>query len=168
MRIVRAIDRGITALVTLILVGSFALMLALAASQVVLRQVAHTSLPWGDLAARQLVVWVGFLGAALASRRGGHFHIGFLARFARPRARAWLHAVVDLAAAATCAVLVRAAVTFVTVGLDPTAILFLGIRQTAAALVVPAGFALMAVQFLLRSVDGLDKGIRGEPDEGST
>lgn len=165
MKIVRAIDRGIAALVTVLLVLAFTLMLALAASQVVLRQALHATLLWGDLAARQLVVWVGFLGAAVASRRGGHFHIGFLARWIPPRARPWLHAAVDLAAAAVCAVLVRAGWTFVTVGLDPGAVLFLGIRQATAALIVPGGFALMALQFVLRAVESLDKGVRGEPDE---
>jgi TRAP-type C4-dicarboxylate transport system permease small subunit len=165
MNIVRAIDRGITVLVTLLLVFAFTLMLALAASQVVLRQALHATLLWGDLAARQLVVWVGFLGAALASRKGGHFHIGFLARLVPPRVRPWLHAAADLAAAAVCVFLVRAGWTFVTVGLDPAAILFLGIHQATAALIIPGGFALMAVQFVLRAVESLGKGLRGHPDE---
>lgn len=165
MSVLRAVDRGVRVLITLLLVCSFTLMLALAVSQVLLRQLIHTSLLWGDQAARQLVVWVGFLGAALASRRGGHFHIDFLTRFAGPRARAWLRAFVDLAAAAVCVVLVRAAWTFVTVGLDQEAALFLGIRQTTAALIIPVGFALMAVQFVLRAIESLGKGIRGEPGE---
>jgi len=168
MKVVRAIDRGVGAVVTLLLVCSFTLMLLLAVLQVVLRQVVHTSLLWGDQAARQLVVWVGFLGAALASRRGGHFHIGFLARLAGPRARGWLQAVVDLAAAAVCVLLVRAAITFLTIGLDPSAVLFLGIHQSTAALIVPAGFGLMAVQFLLRCIDSLGRGVRGEPAEENT
>jgi TRAP-type C4-dicarboxylate transport system permease small subunit len=59
MRIVRLIDRGLSALVTALLVCSFTLMLGLAASQVVLRQALHANLPWGDLAARHMVVWAG-------------------------------------------------------------------------------------------------------------
>lgn len=165
MKLVRLIDRGVSALVTVLLVCSFTVMLALAASQVVLRQVFHTSLPWGDLAARHLVVWVGFLGASLASRRGRHFHIGFLARLLGPRSRQYLHAAADLIAAAVCAILVRTSWTFVTVGLDPGATLFLGIRQTTAALIVPGGFSLMAVQFILRAIQSLGKALRGGPKE---
>jgi TRAP-type C4-dicarboxylate transport system permease small subunit len=165
MRLVRLLDRGITALVTVVLVCSFAVMLALAAGQVVLRQVFHGNLPWGDLAARHLVIWVGFFGAYLASRRGQHFHIGFLARLTPPRAVPWLHAVVNLFAAAVCAFLVAAGWTFITVGLDPHATLFLGIRQAQAALIVPIGFLLMALQFVLRAVQDVSKGIRGEAEE---
>jgi TRAP-type C4-dicarboxylate transport system permease small subunit len=165
MRIVRLIDRGITTLVTAALVFSFAVMLALAAGQVVLRQAFHGNLPWGDLAARHLVIWVGFFGAYLASRRAQHFHIGFLARLAGPRTLPWLHAVVDLFAAVICAFLVSAGWTFITVGLDPHATLFLGIRQAQAALIVPIGFLLMTVQFVLRTIQGVAKGLRGEAEE---
>jgi TRAP-type C4-dicarboxylate transport system permease small subunit len=165
MKIVRLIDRGLSTLVTVLLVCSFSLMLALAAAQVVLRQVLHANLSWGDLAARHLVIWVGFFGAALASRRGQHFHIGFIARLLGPRSRPWLHAASDLVAVGVCAVLVGASWTFVTVGLDPKATLFLGIRQTTAALIVPGGFGLMGVQFALRVIQSLGKALRGEPEE---
>ena len=165
MKIVRLIDRGLSALVTVLLVCSFTLMLALAASQVVLRQVLHANLPWGDLAARHLVVWVGFFGAALASRRGQHFHIGFIARLLGPRSEPWFHAAADFLAVGVCVLLVGASWTFVTVGLDPKATLFLGIRQTTAALIVPGGFCLMAVQFVLHAIQSLGKALRGEPEE---
>ena len=152
MRLVKLIDRGLTALVTAVLIISFGLMLVLAVGQVLLRQVLHTSLAWGDLAARHLVIWVGFFGAYLASRREQHFHIGFLSQILGPRARPWVGAVTDVFAAAICVALVAASATFITVGLDPKAVLFLGIRQTTAALVVPAGFLLMAMQFVLHAI----------------
>jgi TRAP-type C4-dicarboxylate transport system permease small subunit len=165
MRIVALVDRGLTALVTVLLVCSFTLMLGLAAAQVLLRQLVHANLLWGDLAARHLVIWVGFFGASLASRGERHFHIGFLARFLGPRSRPWFNVVSDLFAAVICGFLVAAGWTFVTVGLDPRAVVFLGIRQSTAALIVPAGFLLMALQFSLRTIQSLVKAIHGEPDE---
>jgi TRAP-type C4-dicarboxylate transport system permease small subunit len=167
MKVIGLIDRGLTALVTALLVCSFTLMLGLAVAQVLLREIIHMTIPWGDLAARHLVIWVGFFGAYLASRDERHFHIGFLARFLGPRSRPWFNAVSDLFAALICAFLVMAGWTFVNVGLDPTAILFLGIRQTSAALIVPAGFGLMTVQFALRTTQSLVKAIHGEPEEDS-
>jgi len=165
MKIIGLIDRGLTALVTALLVASFTVMLGLAVAQVLLREIIHATLPWGDLAARHLVIWVGFFGAFLASRGERHFHIGFLTRLMGPRFRPWLTLVSDLFAALICAFLVAAGWTFVTVGLDPASVLFLGIRQRTAALIVPAGFGLMTVQFTLRAIQSLAKAIRGEPEE---
>jgi len=163
MKVVLLIDRGLTALVTACLVCSFALMIGIAAAQVLLRQLIHTSIPWGDLAARNLVIWTGFFGAYLASRGDRHFHIGFLERFLGPRPRLLLNAIADLFAALICGFLVAAGWTFVTVGLDPGAVAFLGIRQRSLALIVPAGFLLMALQFALRTIQSLLKAIRPEP-----
>jgi TRAP-type C4-dicarboxylate transport system permease small subunit len=165
MKIIRLIDRGLTTLVTVLLICSFTLMLGLAVVQVLLREIVHTNILWGDMAARHLVIWVGFFGAFLASRNGRHFHIGFLPRFLGPKSRPWFNVISDLFAAVICAFLVAAGWTFVTVGLDPRAVLFLGIRQTAAALIVPAGFLLMALQFALRTIQSLVKAIHREPEK---
>jgi TRAP-type C4-dicarboxylate transport system permease small subunit len=165
MKVIGVIDRGLTALVTVLLVCSFALMLGLAVIQVLLREIIHSTISWGDLAARHLVIWVGFFGAFLASRGERHFHIGFLSRLVGPRLRPWLNVVSDLFAALICAFLVAAGWTFVTVGLDPKAVLFLGIRQAAAAMIVPVGFGLMTLQFIIRTIQSLAKAIHGEPEE---
>jgi TRAP-type C4-dicarboxylate transport system permease small subunit len=159
-RVLGRIDRVLTLAVTALLVTAFALMLGLAALQVFLRAALHTAVPWGDLAARQLVIWVGFFGAYLATRGGKHFHIDALARLLPAGARAWMTAGIDLLTAAVCAFLVRAAVAFVTTGLDPRAVLFLGIPQTAAALIVPVGFGLVALQLLLKAVAGAAAAVR--------
>jgi TRAP-type C4-dicarboxylate transport system permease small subunit len=150
-----------------LLVCAFALMLGLASLQLLLRAARLPSIPWGDIAARQLVIWVGFLGAYLATRGGRHFRIDVITRLFPPRARAWVTVVSDLLAAAVCVFLVKAGATFVTAGLDPRAILFLGIPQTAAAMIVPAGFALVALQLFLRSLRGAARAAGGLPPLGS-
>ena len=163
MKVFRLIDRVVTTVVTVALICSFSIMLGLAFLQVFLRDTLHTGIPWGDVAARQLVIWVGFFGAYLATRSGRHFRIDVLARFLGERLRLWFNAFSDAFAALICFFLLLASRTFVAVGLDPGASLFLGIPQTAAASIVPAGFGLLTVQFLLRTIDALTVAIRGTP-----
>jgi TRAP-type C4-dicarboxylate transport system permease small subunit len=168
VKVIRLIDRILTAVVTAVLICSFSVMLGLAFLQVFLRDAFHTGIPWGDIAARQLVVWVGFFGAYLATRSNKHFRIDVLTRFLGPRLRLWFNALSDIFAALICFFLVIASRTFVSVGLDPGATLFLGIPQTAAAAIVPAGFGLIMVQFLLRTIEALDAAIRGvEPGQAA-
>jgi len=161
MSVLRMFDRALTGLTTALLVITFSVMLGLAATQVVLRALFHTGILWGDVAARHLVLWVGFFGAFLATQGDKHFHIDILTRFLSPRARLWFAGFSDFFAAVICAFLVRASWTFVSVGMDPDAILFLHIPQAWAAMIVPAGFGLITVQFLLRTVESIRLAFRG-------
>ena len=160
------IERALAAAVTALLVTAFALMLGLAALQVFLRFFLHTGILWGDVAARHLVIWVGFFGAFLAARDNRHFRIDVLTRFAPWRVRQWLAAFTDLFAALISYFLLRASVTFVELGIDPDAIAFLHIPQTVLAAIVPIGFGLLAVEFLIRTANSAAAAIRNVPPEG--
>ncbi len=165
MKILRAADRLLTALVWALLILTFSLMLGLAATQVILREFFHTGILWGDVAARHLVIWVGFFGAYLATRSDKHFHIDVLTRYLRPRARVWFAAFSDFFAAVICYFLIRASWTFVTVGMDPDATLFLHIPQSSVAMIVPCGFGLMMLQFLLRTAENVHRALTGRLEE---
>lgn len=166
MKILRTFDRALTSVVMAFLVVAFATMLGLAVVQVFLRGAFHTGLLWGDVAARHLVIWVGFFGAYLATRENKHFHIDILTRFLSERLRLWFAAFSDLFAALICFLLMQASVTYLTVGLDAESTLFLGISQRTVAMIVPIGFGLMMVQFLLRMVESIVQAVRGPAPEG--
>ena len=161
MRILQAVDRTLTAIVNAALVLIFAVMLTLAATQVFLRDLFHTGIYWGDVAARYLVIWVGFLGAFLATRGGKHFHIDVLTRFLNPRARLWFNAFSDLFASVVCLLLTLASATFVREALDPESTVFLGIPETALAMIVPVGFGLIMAQFVIKMIESIVNAMRG-------
>ncbi len=168
MKILQFADRVLSSLVGVLLVLTFAAMLGLAAVQVFLRGVLHGGILWGDVAARHLVIWVGFFGAFLATRENKHFRIDVLTRFLHPRLRLWFNAFSDLFAAVICYLLLRASLTFVSEGLDPESTPFLGISQQHVASIVPVGFGLIMIQFLIRMVFSIAQAHRGTPVEGET
>ena len=165
MKILRSFDRVLTRLVSVLLVAAFALMLGLAALQVFLRFFFHTGLLWGDVAARNLVIWVGFFGAYLATHENKQFRIDVLTRLFPQRLRLWLAAVTDLFAAAVTYFLLRASITFVEVGIDPESVAFMKIPQVVVAMIVPVGFGLILVQFLLRMTESVVGALRGPATE---
>ena len=167
MKILHALDRALTATVTAVLVLIFGVMLGLAALQVILRTGFQTGLLWGDVAARHLVIWVGFLGAFLATRENKHFHIDVLTRFLSPGIRLWFNAFSDLFAAAICYLLMSASITFLNVGMDADSTSFLHIPQRTVALIVPVGFGLIMVQFLIRMIESIVEAAGGPPKEGA-
>lgn len=166
MKFLRALDRALTVVVNALLILSFSVMLGLAVLQVFLRFFFHSGILWGDVAARNLVIWVGFFGAYLATRENKHFRIDVLTRLVPLRIRSWLFAFTDVFAAVISYFLFQASLSFVNIGIDPDSVAFLQIPQSAVAMIVPIGFALVVVQFLIRAVESLAAAIRGTPAEG--
>ena len=81
--IYRMLDR----LVDWALIAVLASMSAIVAANVFCRFVLGFSLYWGDEAAQALLVWLTFLGAAVAVRDRGHYSFDYLARSGNPRVR---------------------------------------------------------------------------------
>ncbi len=158
--IFRFIDSVITRLVTTVLVFLFSIMMGLAVVQVFLRYFFNGGILWGDIAARSLVIWVGFLGAVLATKENKHFHIDVLTRFLKERHQLWFLSFSNLVAASVCFFLGQASITFL--GLDSQSTTFLNIPVVVVEVIVPAGFFLMMIQFALRMFINLGDALTGK------
>jgi TRAP-type C4-dicarboxylate transport system permease small subunit len=141
----RKVDRFLNAAVSMLLVALFALMLSLSAAQIALRFFFGTAIPWADVAARNLVLWVGLLGAVLATGQAKHFQLDVLTRFLSQRIKAWFDVIAEGFGAVIC-------VRFIAIGLDGSGEAFLGIGVAVIAVIIPLSFALMAVLFTVRGV----------------
>jgi TRAP-type C4-dicarboxylate transport system permease small subunit len=138
------------------LAALLAVMVTLAFAQVLLRHFGQ-GLLWGETLLKQLVMWTGFLGAALAARAEKNFaweaaHLGVPARWKAP-----LRLLSSLAAAAVCALMLQAAWRYAAderaAGEVLTSIGSLSIPGWIAAAGIPGGFALLLAHFLFKSAD---------------
>jgi len=150
MKVFKVIDDALTKLVDIALVGLFGVMMSLAVIQVFLRYFFNSGVLWGDIAARSLVIWVGFLGAVLATRQSKHFHIDVLTRFLKPRHQVWFQICSDLFASVICFFLGQAGLTFLE--LETGNKIFLNLPAIVVEVIIPISFYLMMVQFILRTV----------------
>jgi TRAP-type C4-dicarboxylate transport system permease small subunit len=138
------------------LVALLAVMVTLAFAQVVLRHFG-AGLLWGETLLKQLVMWTGFLGAALAAESEKHFaweaaHLGTPASWKAP-----LRLLASLAAAFVCALMLQAAWRYAAddraAGEVLTTIGTVSIPSWIAAAGIPGGFALILAHFLFKSAD---------------
>ena len=83
-----------------ILVGILGVMIVLAATQIVLRNVFDAAILWGDAMLRVSVLWVGMLGAMAATRDDRQISVDVLSRFLPARWVPRLRVVTDLFTAA--------------------------------------------------------------------
>lgn len=127
-------------------------MVTLAFVQVARRQFFGTGAVWADTLLRHLVLWVGFLGAALAAADEKHFAWEAAAQRGGPLAKAAAHA----AAAVIAGVLAYVSIAFFTDDFRHSrALITIGhtpIPGWIFALAIPVGFSLVALHSLLRSV----------------
>lgn len=139
-----------------LLVVLLGVMVTLAFAQVVLR-FFDKGLLWADTLLKQLVMWTGFLGAALAAASEKHFaweaaHLG-----GDGRLRPWLRLVSSLAGAAVCALMLRAAWSYAADDRAAGAVLMtvgaVSVPSWIAAAGIPGGFALLLAHLLFKSVD---------------
>ena len=127
-------------------------MILLAFIQIVLRNVFSSGIAWGDPLVRYLVLWVGFIGASLATREGKHITIELFSRWLSDRSNRSFKAISNLISALVCALLVFAGWTFVSNEAQMGGTAFLHIPIWIPQIIIPIAFAMMTLRFFLRFV----------------
>ena len=153
MKFLRAVDRLLAKLESGLLVGFLAVMLLLAFTQVALRNLFNSGLLWGDPMVRHLVVWVGFLGAAVAATQEGHISIDALTKFLPARIKAGTHVATNLFAGVVCWYLAQASYDFLKSEAEAGSTFVLDIPTWIGGLIIPVGYLLVGFHFMVRVLE---------------
>ncbi len=151
MKLLKLLDSSLTRVEGWLLILLLGVMVLLAFVQVVLRNVFQEGFIWADILLRHLVLWLGFLGAAVATSEERHITIDALTRFLSTRVRRGVLAVTQVFAAAVCLVLANAAVTFVQNDIEFGSTVYAEIPSWYSQIIIPVGFAVIALHFLIRA-----------------
>jgi tripartite ATP-independent transporter DctM subunit len=129
-------------------------MIALPAASTTLRRFVGRDLPGASILAQHITLWIGFLGALLATATGRHLGLSTqeLLPAGWPRRAARLYA--NAISAATVALLGFAAVSLVRSEWDSNGMVALGIKEPWSQLVMPIGFTAMALRFVWVAGEG--------------
>ena len=133
-----------------LLITMLALMVLLAAAQILLRNFMDISIFGADHLLRLLVLWVAFLGAIAASREGKHIHVDAIARWLPGRIKSGVVAVTDLFTLSVCLVLVWQSLRFIQDARESAEMAFGTMPVWVAALILPLAFTLIALRYGLR------------------
>ena len=141
------LERGLVA-------GFLLAMVLLPAASSISRRLLGRELPGSAVLAQHITLWVGFIGALLAA--DGHKHLALTTLDLVPagaprRAAAFFGQAVS---AFVCALLARASVLLVRSEWHSEGIVAFGIHVAWSELVMPLGFAVMAVRFAWASGEG--------------
>ena len=157
MKVIGAISSVLNLLERSLIVVLLGAMVLIAFTQVILRNVFSSGLLWADPFLRHLVLWIGFLGASLATQKEKHINIDILTRFAPPKVVNIVHIATNLFAGIVCYYLASAGWTFLLSEMESHEALFsVGSAEFPAwwfQTIIPLGFGLMSFRFLIRTLE---------------
>ncbi|OGP82860.1 MAG: hypothetical protein A2Z08_06900 [Deltaproteobacteria bacterium RBG_16_54_11] len=145
-RVDAIIDRVEQTLISILL----SVMILIAFLQIVLRNLFASGFTWGDPLVRNLVLWVGFIGAAIATREGKHISIDVVSQWLPARGKIFIEVIIQLFSCIICGLLTFAAVKFIRNEALMGSITFLGIRAWVPEIILPVTFGLMTLRFGFR------------------
>ena len=126
-------------------------MIVLAGTQILLRNFFDSGIVWIDPLLRVLVLWLGLLGAMVATRNNKHISIDLLPRFLRRDIYCLVQSVVAQISAWTCLVIAWYGLTWIRLDYEDGLASFAGIPAWMLEVIIPAAFALIGLRFLLKS-----------------
>ena len=153
MKLFNKIDEIIAGLETGLITVILSLMIILSFGQVVLRNFFNESIIWGDIFLRQMVLWVGFIGASLAARDQQHIAVDFLPNILPSSWRKPIQILTNICAAVISAFLAQAAWDFVAYERESESILFFNYPVWFFQIVLPYGFSLLTLRFILCAIN---------------
>ena len=159
----KRLDKIIDRMEQRLLVTLLSLMILIAFSQIVLRNLFDTGLAWGDPLVRNLVLWVSFIGATLATKEGKHINIDVVSRWMPPRGKILVEAITGLFSSLVCALMTFAALKFIKNEAQMGGNTFFGIPLWIPEIILPITFALMALRFSLHSLKNFSMTLRVNP-----
>ncbi|UCD78359.1 MAG: TRAP transporter small permease [Desulfobacterales bacterium] len=157
MNFLHLLDEKISRVEQLMIAALLTVMILLAFSQIVLRNFFATGIDWADSLVRYLVVWVGFLGAAIAVREGKHITIEVVSRWVSGAGSRIIQSISYFFSVVICGLLTWAAIKFITFEVQMGGTTFIELPVWIPELIIPVTFGLMTLRYALRLLEELTK-----------
>ena len=128
-------------------------MIAVSVFQIVNRQLLDGafSLSWADELVKIIVLWLAMVGSIAAARDNKHIRIDLITHVLSGPVVAWARVIVDLFAAAVCAVIGWNAYRLVREEMSWGDTIFTDVPLWLLHAIVPLAFVLLSYQFLVRT-----------------
>jgi TRAP-type C4-dicarboxylate transport system permease small subunit len=157
------VDEAIERVEQTLIVTFLGFMILIAFLQIVLRNFFFTGLDWGDQLLRNLVLWIGFIGATLATREGKHINIDVVSRWLPSLGKNVVTLIIHLFSFFVCCGLTYAALKFIKNEAQMGNMTFLNIPAWVPEMILPMTFGLMTFRFGLRAFKNLSEMGKMEP-----
>jgi TRAP-type C4-dicarboxylate transport system permease small subunit len=126
-------------------------MIVLASTQIFMRNFFDSGFVWIDPLLRILVLWLGLIGATVASRHNKHIRIDLLSHYFERNTHRLIQALVGQVSAWTCLIIAWYGFDWIKLDYADDLTSFAGLPAWLVEIIVPLAFALIGLRYLLRS-----------------
>jgi len=134
-----------------ILIGLLLLMIFIAVLQIFLRNLFDSGILWGDPLVRTLVLWIGLIGAMIASRDNHHISIDVISRYLPNQIKKFTDFMMSIFTTGVCAVMAYYSFLFVMMEKDDGALAVAAIPAWVCESIIPVSFFIISIRYLIFS-----------------
>jgi TRAP-type C4-dicarboxylate transport system permease small subunit len=125
-------------------------MIFLGAIQVIIRNLFNTGFTWGDSLVRALVLWVGFIGASIATRRGKYISIDIVSKLIKTKKiKKIKDFIVNLISLSLVVILFYHSIKFTLMEYETGITTFFNLPTYIVFLIVPISFLIIIFRLLI-------------------
>lgn len=130
-------------------------MILMAVFQIILRNFFDTGLLWGDPFIRLLVLWIGLIGAMVASRDNQHISIDLISKYLPPHIQIFSTSIISIFTTVTCGVMVFFSFSFVMIEKSDGMTAFGQVPVWICESIIPIAFSFITIRYLIHSITGI-------------
>ena len=134
-----------------LLVFLLSTMIVLAFIQIVSRNLFDSGFLWIDPTLRVLVLWLGLVGAMVATRDNRHIRIDVIHKLFQKNTHRAIQSAVELFSAAVCLVIGWFGLQWIRWDYEDGTIAFAGIPAWMLEVIVPVAFTFIGLRYLVKS-----------------
>lgn len=140
-----------------ILVGLLSMMIGMSVIQIFLRNLFESGISWSDVLVRVLVLWVGLVGAMVASRQNNHITIDILNRYLPKRIKPIASFVTELFTAVVCSIMAYYSLVFLQLEFSDGGTVFAQVPTWLCVAIIPFAFTVIGLRYFILSFIDLKK-----------
>ena len=134
---------------TFLLLFFLLIAILLACAQILLRNFFDSGIFWADSALRVLVLWIGMIGAMVASRKNKHIRIDILSHYLPHNIRSNLWRVTEMLTAVVCGIVAYYSIEFIKYEYQDGLIAFANVPVWLCETIIPIAFIVMALRYFV-------------------
>jgi TRAP-type C4-dicarboxylate transport system permease small subunit len=138
-----------------ILVSLLLVMITMAVLQIFLRNFFDSGIVWGDSLVRVLVLWIGLIGAMVASRTDNHISIDILSRYLPDRIKSFTTLLIHIFTAVVTALMAWFSLSFVKMEMDDRLLAFANVPAWVCESIIPIAFGVISIRYIFLFVNNL-------------